>query len=363
MFKYLRSLLFDVSQRGIKPYHDDEIQLNITIVNLFTLVGMSITAVLGSSAGYHGQYLLMTVLFITSLIYYIAYRRQRVSVRAHRRSAFFVVVSLNVLILFLIFSGGVENTGPLWMYLVPAVALFLGGLAKGLINIGLFLFFFCILMFYNGGELLATNYPLAYKLRLLYSFLSVTFLCYCYEYSRQVSFNRLRQLKIRFEEQAKMDPLTSLSNRRDMMEILQKEHARIQRQHGSAALLLCDVDYFKKVNDTLGHESGDKLLQQLSAKFKSLIRKQDNVARWGGEEFLFFLPDTSFKDAMNLAEKIRKNIEQAHFDLKGLNHQITICIGVAELTSNTPIAEVVANADKQLYEAKGSGRNTVRGLG
>lgn len=364
MFKYLKSILFYYNQYVVESAHDETLQIKITIVNMISCVGMGITAILGINAGYHGQYLLMLALLFTSVILFIVYIRQRINTSTYKHSAFLVVLSLNILLLFLIFSGGVENTGPLWMYIVPAVALFLGGLIKGLINVSIFLACFCILMFYHDGQLLAeqTYYSEAYKLRLLYSFLSVTFMCSCYEYFSQASFSRLQQLTVRFEEQAKIDPLTGLSNRRDIMDVLQKEYARIQRQQGPAAILLCDIDDFKKVNDLFGHESGDMLLQQISTQFNSLIRKQDNVARWGGEEFLFLLPDTSFDDAINLAEKLRKNTEQTKFALASTDYQATVSIGVAVLVEDTSIVDAIASADKQLYEAKNSGKNKVCGL-
>ena len=146
---------------------------------------------------------------------------------------------------------------------------------------------------------------------------------------------------------SKIDPLTSIYNRRGVLLKLKGKK--------EGAILFMDLDHFKKVNDTYGHEFGDYVLQEVGKILRSYIRDEDIVGRWGGEEFIMILSKVSFDDAMNVAERLRKTIE--NYDFKG--KKITTSIGVSELTDN--FEESLEKADKALYEAKKGGRNLVKG--
>jgi diguanylate cyclase (GGDEF)-like protein len=153
------------------------------------------------------------------------------------------------------------------------------------------------------------------------------------------------------------DALTGLSNRLAATELLRSEYARMARTKSAYAVLMLDVDFFKKVNDTYGHAIGDEVLRLVASTIKSNIRVNDFVARFGGEEFLVLLPSTGLEQALHVAEKIRAAIAAARHATAG---QITVSIGVAVASLDQKDQEdAVKVADDRLYEAKNSGRNRV----
>jgi len=203
------------------------------------------------------------------------------------------------------------------------------------------------------------TYTIEFKLRLIFSFLTVTFLSALYEYFRNISYNRALELSKMYQQLAHHDPLTKLSNRRDAISVLKRETARIKRNKEPLVVILCDIDHFKKINDNYGHSVGDKVLVELAQLFLKQMREQDCISRWGGEEFLFILPQTSAQNAYILAEKIQRKLEKnpiAHDD-----HQITVTVsmGIEQFDGSKSIDEVINSADKYLYQAKHAGRNKI----
>jgi diguanylate cyclase (GGDEF)-like protein len=259
--------------------------------------------------------------------------------------------------LYLVYSGGVSNTGPLWIYIVPPVAFFFSGLRKGIKGITIFVVMLSTMLLYPHDALLQTTYTLEFKLRLILSFLTVTLLFGFYEYSRQQSYNHIEELSHKYERQAMHDTLTNLPNRRGMRVYLNHEYNRLMRSKEPLSLLICDIDYFKQVNDKYFHDGGDFVLQSLSKFFVEKIRQQDIVARWGGEEFLFLLPNTRLADAVVLAEKIRQHVEGHVIKYEKNTIKITIRVGVNEVAPNDNIDQAINIADNSLYTAKKEGRN------
>ncbi|EWH09069.1 diguanylate cyclase [Catenovulum agarivorans DS-2] len=328
------------------------------IINLFALVGTCLTLAMGFRALLESNFVLAMVLTSAALIFFAAHLAIRFSSSYHLPSRL-VLYSLSLLMLYLIYSGGVDNTGPLWTYILPPVALFLGGLSLGLFNIVLFSVLCLFLLYFNGGHFILADYTDSYKLRFILSFFTVTFLSCCYEYSRKASYEHIQSLSDKFEQLAKTDPLTGLANRREMMEQINKEYARLSRNNSTLSLLLLDVDRFKTINDGFGHDVGDIVLQELANIFTQNIRVHDIVARWGGEEFLIMLPDTNTQQAIEVAEKLLNKVATHHFEIKHFRKQVTVSIGVAELHPLTTVTNAVAKADKYLYQAKQNGRNQV----
>jgi diguanylate cyclase (GGDEF)-like protein len=164
----------------------------------------------------------------------------------------------------------------------------------------------------------------------------------------------------RFENLAHTDELTQLYNRRQFV------HMAERRIHewptpASSCLLMLDVDYFKKINDAYGHDSGDRVLQVIAGTARKEMRQSDVLARFGGEEFIALLPETHIQDAMIIAERIRQRIQQEYLCLKPDQPlSFTVSIGVAELKSHKQqLDELVKQADIALYQAKENGRNCV----
>ncbi len=160
------------------------------------------------------------------------------------------------------------------------------------------------------------------------------------------------------EELSRTDDLTGLANRRAMLERLRNEQARFARTGRSFGLILGDIDDFKSWNDKCGHACGDYLLAELSSRMKSAVREQDLVARWGGEEFLFLLPDTDRESAVKVAEKLRAMLLDKPFLWKGHRIDMTMTFGVCE-GGRVPIDEALRMADTALYKGKRLGRNKV----
>jgi diguanylate cyclase (GGDEF)-like protein len=170
----------------------------------------------------------------------------------------------------------------------------------------------------------------------------------------------LRRKNEELERLSVTDGLTGLFNRRRLMEAVADEARRSQRLKHTFALLMVDVDHFKKYNDSFGHLAGDGVLSRVAALLREATREVDHVARYGGEEFLVMLPETGMPEALEIAERIRARI--ADEVLPG--RRTTVSIGVAEfpLHGDSP-EQVIAAADEALYEAKREGRNKVRRAG
>ena len=122
---------------------------------------------------------------------------------------------------------------------------------------------------------------------------------------------------------------------------------------------MLDIDFFKKVNDNYGHNAGDAVLVELAKIFSDSIREQDCVARWGGEEFLFILPQTSAINAKVIAEKIREKIQEQDISYQGNKIKVTVSMGIEQLNAEQNIDEVINRADNYLYQARNSGRNQI----
>ncbi|MEQ6884645.1 GGDEF domain-containing protein [Salicola sp. Rm-C-2C1-2] len=164
----------------------------------------------------------------------------------------------------------------------------------------------------------------------------------------------------KLRQMATTDPLTGLLNRRHMTYLVEKELARFRRNGRPMAFLLFDIDYFKEVNDQYGHETGDRILEDVARIIKNQVRAEDLIARWGGEEFLVVLPGTRLQSARISAERIREAL-MAH-KWQGANGQrieITTSAGVSECCANDDLNSSINRADRALYCSKEHGRNRV----
>ena len=346
---------------GVSRHYKDETNRRIMVVNLFAAVGMSITFILGCRAFFAAEYSLSTTLFTASVVFAISQRLQvRVATpRARTASISLLILCLMVLTLLLLITGGKDNTGPLWIYLVPPVTMFFAGFIRGLFSLIAFTMVSAVVMFGFDEAILVAQYTYAFKTRLLYSFMTVSFLSAFYEYSRQKSYDTALYLSEQFERQAKHDHLTQLLNRRGAQQSLEREYARIVRNKSKFSIAIADIDRFKSINDTLGHEQGDEVLVQISKVFTSRLRKQDIIARWGGEEFMFIFNDTDEAGAVQALEQIRKTLNQAPLNINGREFHVTSSFGVSEVTPGIDISYAIRCADKALYYAKDNGRDQV----
>ena len=161
----------------------------------------------------------------------------------------------------------------------------------------------------------------------------------------------------KYETLASTDSLTGLYNRYKFSELYLTSYTTMIQRHNDMSLIILDIDFFKKVNDIYGHNTGDAVLVQVAHTLLKTLRNIDIVCRWGGEEFLILLPTASLDNTCILAEKLRVNIEQLQID--GVNG-VTISLGVSQVREGEEMQESIDRADKALYLAKKSGRNCVK---
>ena len=170
---------------------------------------------------------------------------------------------------------------------------------------------------------------------------------------------RLKVLNKKLKKLYLTDKLTGLYNRFKIDKELYLQKEKIDRNSNySCGLMLVDIDYFKSINDTLGHLVGDHILKEISNLLKNNFRKIDIVGRWGGEEFLIILPFTSKEISKKVAENLRVLIEENNFTYK-MDRKITISVGVTEFLKSKSVEDTLLLVDNLLYKAKGNGRNRV----
>lgn len=169
----------------------------------------------------------------------------------------------------------------------------------------------------------------------------------------------MQQLNEALRIASTQDPLTGLPNRRLMMDRLDGEAAKAERGRPVFSLAIMDVDHFKQINDRYGHDIGDKTLVAISQAFARCLRPYDLAARWGGEEFLVLLPETTGDHAREVSNRLRSAMESIKEDHLPDNLQVSVSVGVAEHRADSKWDETVKRADSALYTAKWSGRNRV----
>lgn len=304
---------------------------------------------------------LALVLFIAAGTFFAA--RQTLALFTGARglyiSATMMVTCLFTLMLVLVITGGAQSTGPLWIYIIPPVIMFFMGVRYGTLLVGGFTIVLALVLFVPMSFISVVDYTEAFKSRLIYSFLTLTFLSAFYEFSRQGAYVKAINLSNELERLALFDTLTGLPNRRATDQALEHHLAQLERNKTPFSIVLADVDRFKSINDNYGHHGGDATLQQISWSFLTGVRKQDTVGRWGGEEFIFVLPMTKEANASILAEKIRQKLAEIPIILDDKTIHITASFGVSEVIHADDLDRALSAADKALYYAKQNGRNQV----
>ncbi|NVJ58839.1 MAG: GGDEF domain-containing protein [Gammaproteobacteria bacterium] len=192
-----------------------------------------------------------------------------------------------------------------------------------------------------------------------------------YRYKQKDRFNQRmvkknEELKKAYEELdrvARFDPLTSVYNRRAMQEFFDLEVARTKRNKSTMSIVLCDIDFFKSINDDYGHDCGDYVLTHVAVLIKQSLRENDILCRWGGEEFLIMMPETDIEKSRRVAERIRDKIDHMNIaykmDKDKQELHVTLTFGCAQFDESEDIAKTIKRADDALYEGKEAGRNRV----
>jgi len=173
-------------------------------------------------------------------------------------------------------------------------------------------------------------------------------------------FRIAERQRLAAEQQARIDPLTGLNNRRAFGEQIRPWVAQGHRCHLGPALLMLDIDKFKTINDTLGHAVGDRVLVEIAACIKQSLRSQDICGRWGGEEFVILLPETGQQAAQAIAERIRTNIAALVLGGDAGDLRVSASLGLCvDPSCRYPAERLIRQADEQMYQAKNDGGNRV----
>jgi len=264
-------------------------------------------------------------------------------------------INITLITLFIFFISFVylnqnEQFGLVWTPFFPIFSIVLLGVKKG--SIVSFIYFSIVFTLayagidtWENGEWSAISF-----LRLVISSLVLFAVIVTLEIALNNSYTKLEQLST-------TDPLTKLYNRRKINHILEKEIHKAKRYKTQISLILFDIDDFKKINDTFGHDSGDNVLKQLSKSVSTQLRDTDSMARWGGEEFLIVIPMLGVHETSMIAEKLRVTIES--IQCENMIH-LSCSFGIAEFDAiNDSIESFINKADLAMYKAKANGKNCV----
>ena len=175
--------------------------------------------------------------------------------------------------------------------------------------------------------------------------------------------DELKKAVAELERLATTDALTGIANRRSLLTMGENEFLRARRYDRELSVLILDVDRFKQINDNYGHALGDEALTAIARAIVSSMRKGDSVGRFGGEEFVAFLPETNLDDGMKVANRIRTTIAELSLFFRTKPVKMTVSVGVTEYSKeDLKIDDLIQRADKALYHAKHRGRNLVVGM-
>jgi diguanylate cyclase (GGDEF)-like protein len=330
------------------------------IIKIFAIIACLTTGFMSGVASFNSNYLLAGVLALTSLSFFIAFYVVQFLHRSLYISSSIILYTVFVLMLYLVLSGGNHGSGILWIYLVPQVTFFIRGLKRGikdlvLFGIAMIITFYAVYYFQMPSYYLNTG-MLQFASRVCFSFLIVAVLSGIYEYFREKYNNKIITLAKNNKRLSITDPLTQLSNRRFALEEIDK--LKNINKEGVFSIVLVDVDDFKRINDEFGHLVGDKVLIYLAEIFTDELSNNSSASRWGGEEFLFLLPNTNKNQAIQMMKMLQASLSQTPFKANKEILNITVSMGIREVNgSKSSIDEDIKYADDLLYVAKESGKN------
>lgn len=344
-----------LSQALYTEHEDQQVSRLLTAVSIVALVCLFS---IGAKAWYSGNQTHGIVLWLFNLpiianMIWFARTKNRNTQKAG------LIILVVLLLFYLIASGGESSTGPLWFYALPPLLFYLTSLKTGT-AILLFCYLAAVIVFqFPDLSWVSAQYSVDFKIRFFVTLTLESIFCFVLETTRQSARNKLVSFARAHEHAARTDELTGLANRREMLNRLNAEFLRYQRAGHHFSIALIDLDLFKQVNDTFGHDAGDLVLQRFAEITLGVTRQTDLAARWGGEEFMLLLPDTTLLQALALAERLRSEIANTSFTHNGVSIPVTLSAGVCSISNASSVNELLKQADVQLYTAKGSGRNQI----
>jgi diguanylate cyclase (GGDEF)-like protein len=273
-----------------------------------------------------------------------------------------LLLVFTAVLVFISLSDRETNTSLLWWYAYPLLAVPIMGCRNGLwLVVAANLF---TLSFIHWPELYGdyASTSQTFQLRFSFSFAFVSFIAYALNLATERASTKNNESMELLQRYAVYDELTELYNRRGLKEKLQHELRLAFRRQTEMSIVLCDIDYFKAVNDKYGHDAGDEALRNIARTLKETARDTDIVGRWGGEEFLIVLPDTKLEKAFQLVERVRSRVDESLIDLDDASIHLSISCGLSSTRFCKTLDELVSAADECLYMAKADGRNCTRSI-
>lgn len=337
-----------------------------SIIALFSWIGAVYLILLGLVNLRNSQYISTAFDFFIALIlvfnnvFFIKNNRIRYA-------GTLILFALLVFFTYLIVDGGLYNAGILWHFIFPVAAFLLKGKKEGAVWAAS-LFILDILAYvisrFAGYHF---TYTLNYLMMFLMIYLFILAFIYSYESLRELSErviidsnNKLEKLNRELTYLSTYDVLTGVYNRGKILDLLNDELKRYKRYRKPFSILLFDVDYFKEINDTYGHQMGDKVLCELSVRMQhECLREVDSLGRYGGDEFLIILPETNIEGAASVGDKLCDCICSFIMtdEKSGKDVSVSISAGTAVISAEKNIATLLYEADMALYASKENGRN------
>lgn len=270
---------------------------------------------------------------------------------------------------YLFVEGGINNTGIIWLFTYPIGAFFFKGKIRGMIWVSVFII--SMILFYSLSKMGLFTIPHEDHFLLVYffAFLLITAFVYSYENIRNDSEeiilsknNKLEELNKELEYISTHDALTCIYNRRFIMKCLRDEFNRFSRYENIFSVLLIDIDNFKNINDTRGHQTGDTILTKIAKIFLDYqLRGVDFFGRYGGDEFIIILPNTDQEGARNVSEKLCDSIRNELFidEITSERISVSVSIGISTIMKGKDQNRLLCEADMALYSSKKNGRDRV----
>lgn len=354
MFK---SLSFNVLYANLADNVGAEARKQILITTCFNLISAIVISIFAVNALTKDNHALLVVLalFLSVNIgnyFYLKYSAN------YKLSSYIVVISMTILSLYLLCTGGEHNSGALWCYITPILAFYVSGKRIGLVINCIFVATISYILFVSDSPIITNVYTHAFSFRFIVSLICVVLTAWVYEISREDSKNEILQINKKLEMTSKIDPLTGLPNRRGLLKKIQK---RIKSKISGVdfCILMIDVDDFKNVNSQHTHSGGDHVLKEVGKTLYLCTNYCYDFARWGGEEFVVYLPDTSLSKATSVAEDLKNIVEDLNIYYRNELIKLTISVGVAKWNNEKNLNELFHNAGACLQIAKNNGKNTV----
>ena len=375
------SLINNLLTSGKYKKEEAENVRKIILINIIFIVTIIFDILYGRLAFLRGDTLLVLILGVECLFSIGAVIFLRYSLSSNNASVILITIFL-FFFLFFLFTGGPGNAGFIWSYIVPLVALFLFGNITGTIISIIYFIIVVLVVMVPGIPFVMAKYDQQIIIRFIGSFFAVITLGWFFEYARNKTQKELVKKNKQLIEISLNDPLTGLKNRRyldevvfDMANNFLKNKDRIKKNNNInlrdekvcdkvIGILLLDIDLFKNVNDKYGHAAGDEALKCLSSKLQQLIRADDVIVRWGGEEFLIILKKTKPEYIVEFAQKLLNEFRNTEIIIQdNIIINLTCSIGCGAFPLFEPkydlitFENVISISDNALYLAKKLGRD------